>query len=154
MRGVTSVRAGYRQVIDVIRYCSGLLLSESVRSRHIARERVCGPGVNAEFGYARDRRLVKQPLRFFGHIRDRYVRPTSDRRHQPVTEFGEAERRMSPVTGEQHRRGRRTLVLKRRGTPFRVIILPAEPQLESKAGRIRGRVPQDTLSLSKPPNLR
>ena len=62
--------------------------------------------------------------------------------------------RMSSVVEEQHRRGRSTLVLHRRGTPFRVIILQAEPQLESKAEKIPGKVPQDTLSLSKPPNLR
>ena len=63
---------------------------------------------------------------------------------------------MSFVIEEQPRRsGPATLVLKdRRGTPFRVIILQAEPQLESKAEKIPGKVPQDTLSLSKPPNLR
>ena len=35
-----------------------------------------------------------------------------------------------------------------------MIIAQEEPQLESKAEKIRGKVPQGTLSLSKPPNLR
>ena len=34
------------------------------------------------------------------------------------------------------------------------MITQAEPRLESKAERILGKVPPDTLSLSKPPSLR